>query len=100
MSTTSAQRLVENEKVNGKIVSWLMEERLAKHNEPIRFYTLDGMVRVDAPCDFATFEWLGDEYEVQGYDRAHRRWWVKKLKKGKIDTEPANIHADPLGGAA
>lgn len=100
MGTTS-QTLVENEKINGRVRSFLIVGRLREHNQYVYFTGLNGETRIDDPRDFDVFDWNGDTYEVQGYDAARRRWWVEKLPRFKPDqTTPSEKRMNPLTEAA
>jgi hypothetical protein len=94
---TSAQQLVDWEKINDQKVYFLLLDRIPKHNEHVAFVREDGTVHWDIPETFDTFTFGGCVYEVQGFDRTRRRAWIEPVKIIKDNQyTPLGDHSDPL----
>ena len=76
---------------------WLDQDEMLNLDEYVRFIGLRGEIRWSQPETFDVFKWAGDWFEVQGYDRAGRRWWLERIDDiaPRSQIVPKGVPRDP-----
>lgn len=91
--TTSPQTCVQHQ--DGQI--WLDRKKLANHDKHVIFEGLDGIRTVDWPRPFDVFTWDGKQYEVWGYSKSRKAWWIGEYKPPPDEGGAAGKKEDPRG---